>query len=170
MDIVLIIARILHVGAGVFWAGSIIFMARFLFPAITDAGPAGGQVMQAMAKRGLMAAMPAAAIITILAGIYLFYRVSAGFDSIYMGSGPGITYSIGGLMAIIALIIGGTTVRASMEKVLKLGETLPSTPESNRAAVMAEMNALRQKGINATRLVSVLLMITVFCMAIGRYV
>ena len=170
MDIVLIIARILHVGAGVFWAGSIIFMARFLFPAIEESGPAGGQVMQAMAKKGLMAAIPIAAILTILAGIYLFYRVSAGFDSVYMGSGPGITYSIGGLCAIIALIIGGTTVRMSMEKVLKLGATMPSTPEANRPAIMSEMNALRQKGMKATRLVSVLLMITVFCMAIGRYV
>ena len=170
MDIVLLIARVLHIFAGVFWAGAIIFMARFLFPAIEDSGPAGGQIMQALAKRGLMAAMPAAAIVTVIAGIYLFYRVSAGFDGIYMGSGPGITYSIGGLSAIIALILGATTVRMSMEKVLKLAETLPSTPEASRGSVMAEMNALRTRGVKASKVVTVLLVITVFCMAIGRYV
>ena len=170
MDIPLIIARVLHIGAGVFWAGSLLFISRFLNPAVAESGPAGGQVMQAIGKRGITAAIPASAIITILAGIYLFYRVSAGFDNVYMSSGPGITYSIGGTSAIIALLIGGTIVRSSIDKMLHLGATLGSTPESERGAIMAEMNALRQKNHSATRIVSVLLMITVFCMAIGRYV
>lgn len=170
MDVLLIIARLLHVTAGVFWAGSMLFIARFLMPAIADVGPTGGQVMQALAKRGLMIAMPASAVVTVLAGIYLFYRVSGGFDPVYMGSGPGITYSIGGLSAIIALIIGGISARVSIEKLLKLGESLPSTPEANRPAVVAEMDALRKKSASTQRLVAVLLMITVLCMAVGRYV
>jgi hypothetical protein len=170
MDIAMIVARILHVGGGVFWGGTLIFMSRFLVPALGDAGPAGGQVMGALAGRGLMRAMPTAAIITVLAGIYLFYRVSAGFDPIYMGSGAGITYSIGGLSAVIALILGATAVRGPMEKALKLGQSLSSTPEAERGGMMNEINALRSKGASATRLVSILIMITVFCMAIGRYV
>ena len=126
--------------------------------------------MQAIGKRGITVAIPASAIITILAGIYLFYRVSAGFDDVYMSSGPGITYSIGGTTAIIALIIGGTIVRSSIDKMLNLGARMGSASESERGQMMAEMNALRQKNHGATRIVSILIMITVFCMAIGRYV
>ena len=170
MDIAMIVARILHIGGGVFWGGTLIFMSRFLIPALGDAGPAGGQVMGALAGRGLMRAMPAAAMITVLAGIYLFYRVSAGFDPIYMGSGPGMTYSIGGLTAVIALIVGATAVRAPMEKALTLGQSLSSTPEADRGALMNQINTLRQKGAGAARIVAILIMITVFCMAIGRYV
>jgi uncharacterized membrane protein len=170
MDIALIVARVLHIGAGVFWAGTLFFLGRFLLPALGDSGPAGGQVMAALAKRGFTTAIPVAAILTVLAGIFLFYRVSAGFDNVYMGSGPGITYSIGGTSAIIALIIGATIVRSSVEKMLKLGERMQGATESDRAAIMAEMTSLRQRGSGATRIVSVLLMITVFCMAIGRYV
>jgi hypothetical protein len=170
MDIAMIVARILHVGGGVFWGGTLIFMSRFLVPALGDAGPAGGQVMGALAGRGLMKAMPVAGILTVLAGIYLFYRVSAGFDPIYMGSGPGITYSIGGLTAVIALILGATAVRSPMEKALKLGQSLSSAPEAERGATMNEINTLRKKGASAIRMVSILIMITVFCMAIGRYV
>jgi hypothetical protein len=87
-----------------------------------------------------------------------------------MGSGAGITYSIGGLSAVIALILGATAVRGPMEKALKLGQSLSSTPEAERGGMMNEINALRSKGASATRLVSILIMITVFCMAIGRYV
>jgi len=170
MDVALIVARVLHIGGGVFWAGTLFFLSRFLMPAIADAGPAGGQVMQALAKRGFTTALPVAAIITVLAGIYLMYRVSAGVDGVYMGSGSGITFSTGAAAALIAMAIGSTVVRGSVEKMLKLGPQLQSAPESERAALMAEMTALRQRGAGATRIVSVLLMITVFCMAIGRYV
>jgi hypothetical protein len=126
--------------------------------------------MQAIAKRGVTAVIPTSAIIAILAGIYLFYRASAGFDNVYMSSGPGITYSIGGTAAIIALIIGGTVVRSAIEKMLKLGPTIASVPELERGALMAEMNALRKKSDGGTRIVAILLTITVVCMAIGRYV
>lgn len=170
MDVALIVARVLHIGGGVFWAGTLIFMSRFLMPAIADSGPAGGQVMQALAKRGFTTAIPVAAILTVLAGIYLMYRVSAGFDAVYMGSGAGITFSIGGLAALIAMGIGSTIVRGSIEKMLKIGPQMQSASESERAALAAEMTALRQRGSGAARIVSVLLMITVFCMAIGRYV
>jgi len=170
MDWALIVARVLHIGAGVFWAGTLMFASRFLLPAVGDSGPAGGQVMAAMAKRGFLTAIPIAAIITILAGIYLMYRVSGGFDHVYMGSGPGMTYSIGAASAIVALIIGGTVVRSSVETMLKLGAQMQGASDADRGAIMTQMNALRQRSSGASRIVAVLLMITVFCMAIGRYV
>jgi uncharacterized membrane protein len=170
MDVALIVARLLHVLAGVFWAGTMFFISRFLFPAVTDAGPAGGVVMSGLMKRGLTAAIPIAAITAVLSGIYLLYRASSGFDDAYMGSGPGMTYSIGGTAAIIALLIGGTIVRSSTEKAMKLTESAMSLPESERGAMMSEATVLRAKAVSATKIVALLILITVICMAIGRYV
>ena len=170
MDVALIVARLIHIGAGVFWAGTMLFSARFLIPAMEDAGPPSGAVMTALGKRGYATAIPVAAVLTILAGIYLLYRASAGFNNVYMSSGSGITYSIGGTAAIIALAIGATMVRGAMTKVLDLLESAASRPESERGAIVAEIAAHRGRGARGTRIVALLLTITVICMAIGRYV
>ena len=63
MDWSVILMRVLHVVLGVFWGGAVIFTAFFLQPAIRDAGPEGGKVMGAIVARGLMTAMPVAAIL-----------------------------------------------------------------------------------------------------------
>jgi uncharacterized membrane protein len=170
MDIGLIIARLIHVGAGVFWAGSMFFSARFLFPALDDAGPEGGKVVNGLVKHGFMSAIPIAAALGILSGIYMFWRVSMGFNDTYMSSGPGRTYSIGGTAAIIAFAIGGTVVRSSMTKSLKLANSAASAAESERANIMSDAAKHRAKGAAASKIVASLLVITVICMAIGRYV
>lgn len=170
MDIGLIIARLIHVSAGVFWAGTMFFMARFLIPAFDDAGPDAGKVMNALAKHGFMTAIPIAAVLGILSGIYLLWRASTGFDDTYMASGPGRTYSIGGTAAIIAFAIGATVVRGSMMKALTLGNSVASAPDSDRANIISEAAKHRAKGATATKIVAGLLVITVICMAIGRYV
>lgn len=170
MDVGLIIARLIHIVSGVFWAGTLIFMARFLFPAIAEAGPDGGRVVQGMAKRGFMQAIPASAMLTILSGIYLFWRASAGFDPAYMGSGPGITYSIGALSAIIALIIGGTVVRGSMMNTMAKSQAATATEGTERERLLGEAQASRARAGSAGNLVAVLLGLTVICMAVGRYV
>lgn len=170
MDVAMIIARFIHVSAGVFWAGSMFFTARFLIPALNDVGPDGGKVVNALFKQGYMTAVPVAAVLGILSGIYMLWRVSAGFSDAYMGSGPGRTYSIGGTAAIIAFAIGGTIVRSSMMKALTLGNSVGSAPEPERANIISEAARYRAKGSTGTKIVASLLVITVICMAIGRYV
>ena len=71
MHVELILLRIIHVVGGVFWVGSALFNALFLFPALAQAGPAGGQIVQGIQKRGMMVTLPTVAILTMLSGIRL---------------------------------------------------------------------------------------------------
>ena len=48
MDIFLIAARIVHIGLGVFWAGTIFFFVFLLEPSVRSVGPQGGLVMKAL--------------------------------------------------------------------------------------------------------------------------
>ena len=50
----MIVLRLLHVGLGVFWAGSLLFIALFLEPSVRAALPESGKVMQQLAKRRLL--------------------------------------------------------------------------------------------------------------------
>ena len=47
----LILLRFIHVLFGVFWAGTAMFTAAFLIPAVRALGPAGGPVMQQIAQK-----------------------------------------------------------------------------------------------------------------------
>jgi hypothetical protein len=67
VNVSIIALRILHIGFGVFWAGSLFFMTSLLAPAIRGCGPAGGVVMrQLVVVKKLSVRLATAAIFTVL--------------------------------------------------------------------------------------------------------
>ena len=66
MDEWMILLRIVHIGFGVFWAGTIFFFVLLLEPSLRGAGPAAGPVMGGLIARGYLTILPAAAALTIL--------------------------------------------------------------------------------------------------------
>jgi uncharacterized membrane protein len=170
MDLLLIIARLLHIILGVFWAGTVFFNVLLLAPAMRDAGPDGAKVAASLMRRGMLTALPVAAVLTILSGLYLYYRVSVGFQPEYMGSRAGMTYGLGATTAILALLIGVIFVRPMMGKVAALGSQLAAAPAEERAAKGAELQALRSRANSLNIVVTGLVAVAVVTMAIGRYV
>ena len=102
MDVGFLVARILHIGLGVFWAGAMIFNAAFLTPSMRDAGPDAAKVSAGLMRRGFLNVMPIVAIITLISGLYLYWRMSGGFAIAYITSPMGLMYGLGGIAALIA--------------------------------------------------------------------
>lgn len=169
MDLLLLTARVLHVVLGVFWAGTLLFLALFLGPSIRDAGPAGGAVMAGLMKRRFMDLLPAAAVLTVLSGLWLFWRASTSGAPGYMRSGPGMAYQIGGTAALLAIILGITIVRPSTLRAMALSQAAASATGDEQKSTMAAAQAHRLKAAATTRWVALLLGITVVMMAVGRY-
>ena len=169
MDAGMITARLIHVLAGVFWVGAMLFVAAFLVPAIRETGPDGGKVMAAVGKRGFMQLMPVIAILTILSGVYLYWRVSGGFDYNYLKSGPGHAYAMGGILSIIAFILGITVTRPAMMRSMELAQSAAAAPPDERDIIMAKAQALRARGSKVGNVIAVLLVLAAVGMAIGRY-
>jgi uncharacterized membrane protein len=170
MDGLMIIARLVHVVGGAFWVGAMIFVTFFLAPAVREAGPDGGKVMGGIAKRNFMALMPAVAIFTILSGIYLYWRVSAGFNYDYMKSGPGHAYAMGGILAILAFVLGLAIVRPAMMKAMALMQSLGTAAPGDRERIMTEADKLRDRSAKTGFVVAWMLILAVAAMAVGRYV
>lgn len=168
MDPILVLARLLHVGLGVFWAGTAIFIAAYLNPAMADAGPDGAKVGLGLIGRGFLNTLPATAIVTVLSGLFLLGKAAAGTPG-YMGTPPGIAYSVGMLSALGALFVGLTRVRPSMLRIGALAPTVGSAAAGDRERIMAEIQALRGKATRGGRAVAWMLAITVATMAVGRY-
>jgi hypothetical protein len=170
MDVGLVIARVIHVLCGVLWVGSMFFLVIFLGPALGDLGPDAGKVMAALMKRKLMVFTPVVATLSVLSGIYLYWRVAAGFGAEYMGSGPGMPYGTGAAAAILAFIIGVAYTRPAMAKAMELSQRMATADASERQGLAAQIGAYRSRGANGGKLVVVLLLIAATAMAVGRYV
>jgi len=170
MNLLLLLMRIIHVVGGVFWAGGMFLVANFLMPAIAEAGPAAGPVMAGLMKRRLLTVTPIIAVLTILSGFWLFWHDASGTGSQFMGSPMGTTLGVGALAALIAFGVGVGVMRPAQLKSMALAQQASSKPESEKAALMAEVTRLRGRAGAAGRAVAALLGIAALTMAIARYV
>ena len=163
--------RLIHVFAGVFWAGTVFFLVRFLMPALAGSGAGGQTVLQQLAtKQKLGIVVPITALLTVLSGLGMYARNVVGSSGVWSHSRPGITYGVGGLAAIIALIIGATMIGPNLERVVKLQLAAKAAGRALTADEEATAARLGVRIARGTRMAAALLVITVAAMAVGRYV
>lgn len=166
----LLLLRLIHVGAGALWVGMAIYMTMFLGPAVQEVGPDGGKVMAALQRRGIMTVLPALALATVLSGLWLYWHASAGFAPGFSTSGAGLGFGVGGAASLVAYGLGMTVMRPSMMKAMALAQQIgPDTPEADRRQQMAEAQRLRVRANAAGRWVAGLLLLALAAMAVARY-
>jgi hypothetical protein len=165
-----LLMRVLHVVLAGVWLGAAFFASVFLIPTIAQTGAAGGQVMSALVRRGLVPFMASIGGMTVLTGIYLFWRFTGGFDPVVSASRAGMAFSIGALAGVIALIIGGSIIGRSAKKLDAIAAKLSSASVNERTAMTNEMDVLRGKMQTFSRIALVLLIIAMAAMALGHYI
>jgi uncharacterized membrane protein len=168
--ILLLVMRLLHILSGIFWAGAMLFTARFLLPAMQDAGPDGAKVGAALAQRGFLVVMPIVALVTIVSGSWLYWRVSGGFQDSFMRSGMGVTLGIGALCAITAFLVGVTVVRPAMTRAMALAQSAAQASPAERDGMLQSAQALRTRSNAATQVVALFLGLAAAAMALARYI
>ncbi len=172
MNWLVVVLRFLHIFAGVFWAGSVFTVARFVLPAAGAAGAEGQRFMRRlMLDARLTPVMVAAGTITVLAGLVLMHIDSGGHEAEWLRSGMGLMIGIGALAALGALVTG---IRSAMllSRLSKLfaameGKGAGGTPD---AALLAQAQGLGAKLASGARATAIQLVIAVLCMAVARYV
>jgi hypothetical protein len=169
MDFIFLVARILHVASGVFWAGTLVFSAAFLLPSIRDAGPDGAKVSAGLMRRRFLDIMPVVAALTVLSGFYLYWLASAGFSAAYMSSPMGMTYGVGAIAALGALGLGVGILRPAMLRAAALSQAAAGAPPEERERALNAAQALRARAGAAGQVVAWLLGTTTVAMAIARY-
>lgn len=169
MDPLFVVSRVLHVGLGVFWAGTLVFNAAFLLPSIREAGPDGAKVAAGLMRRRFLDLMPVVALVTVLSGLYLYWRVSAGWDPVYMGSAPGMAYGVGAVASLIALGAGVGVLRPAMLRAASLTQSAAGLAANDASQALATAQALRARAGAAARAVAWLLAVATVTMALARY-
>jgi len=166
-----LLIRVLHVIMAGAWLGAVMFNTFLLGPTFKQIGPAAAPVTTALVRRGVVKYMASIGGLTVLTGFYLFWRFTGGFDPVVSGSRAGITFSIGALTGLIALILGGSMVGGSAKKLVDLGGRMASMPEGpERAGAMKTMEMLRGRIETFGKIVTVLLLVSMATMALGHYI
>jgi uncharacterized membrane protein len=165
----LVLIRLLHVLLGIFWAGSVLVSMLYLQPATEEAGPAGGEVMQQLQKRGFLGASLLAGLFAVLTGGYVLWKVSGGFDPSYMGSLRGIMLSTGGLTGLLALAVGAHVSRPTARKLGVVAERVAAAAGNPDPEDVVMMTRLRRRGTVALRIAGVLVVITLVTMTYGAH-
>jgi hypothetical protein len=170
MDPILLLFRLAHIVLAAIWVGMAVFAAFFLAPALGDVGPDGGKVMAALQRRGMMTFLPIVAIVTLISGIWLYWKASLGFSPEYSRSGPGIGYAIGAVASLVAYGLGIGLVRPAMTRTIGLAQSAAqATSDAERSQLQAEIGRLRARGATVSRWVGLLLIVATGAMAIARY-
>ena len=170
MDTYMVVLRVVHILAGVFWVGAALTTLLFIQPTAREVGPAAGPFMMHLAgRKRLIDFVLAAAGLTVLAGLLMYWRVSGGLDADWLSSAPGISLTIGALCAIAALAVGGSIVRPGIMATLAIGREVAASGGGPTPEQAAQMQAIQRRSIAAGKAIVPLLIVAVIGMAAARY-
>jgi len=167
-----IVFRLLHILAGVAWAGGVFLFVVFVQPSAAAIGPAAGPMMgQLLGARKLVDWFLRLAAITIVAGLVMYIKIATDFGSLgdLLNTGYGVALTVGMVTAIAAAAFGMFVTRPNVGRLLGMQRGIAESgapPSPEQATQIASIQ--RTLKIYA-RLSFALLVVTVAAMATARY-
>ena len=166
MNYLVIVLRLVHIIAGVFWVGSSLILYFFVTPAVAATGEAGQKLMAYLiTKANMSMRISAAAFLTMLAGIWLYIIDAGGPGSAWSSSGPGLGFGLGGLFALIGLVFG-MMVGANNKRLGVLARDAQGKPSEQQ---MAQIKTIQKRSSVVGPISTVALILALICMAAARY-
>lgn len=171
LSVYMLVFRLLHIAAGVAWAGSLFLFVVFVQPSSASIAPAGAPFMaELLGKRRLVDRIIAMGGLTVTGGLFLYWHDVQAYGSLgdFVGSAFGAFITIGSVASVAALTIGVVATRPNVMRLLALGRSAAEAggPTPEQAAEMGGIQA-RLKVFARTSLS--LLAVAVFAMATARY-
>jgi hypothetical protein len=146
-------------------------VAVFLEPNARALGPDGGKFMQRLVGQMHMTTiLIVAAFLNVVAGIWLYWIFSSGFNVEWIASGRGLSLTIGAVAAIVTFILALAVTRPTLLRMGALGREIQSAEGPPKPEQMAAMQAFQTRLATAGRIGAVLLVIAVIGMAVARYI
>lgn len=168
MDVLVLLARLIHIVGGAFWVGSSLLVAFFVEPAVRAAGPEGSRFMQRLGGGPMSRYLTVASIATILAGLFLYWHDS-GFLLRWILTGPGIAFTLGALAGISGLMIGAGITGPTINQLSALGRQVQAAGKPPTPDQQAELGRLGRRLSQASRWTAIAVTVAIMFMATARY-
>ena len=165
-----IVLRILHIASGVFWVGTAWFFFGWIEPTTKAIGPQAGPFMHHVVRnRRVVQFIVSAGAINVAVGLLLYWRASAGLNPAWIGSGTGIGFTLGGLAAIAAWLLGLTVIGPTVERLDEAGTAMATAGRPPTPDELGRFHGLEARLHRAGQADSLLLATAVIFMAASRY-
>jgi hypothetical protein len=168
----MIVFRIVHVLAGIFWGGSVYMLVVFVQPSVAAIAPAGAPFMaELLGKRRLVDVLIGLGSATVVGGLFLYWHdwhLYGGFGT-FIGTRFGATLTVGAVAAILALAIGILGTRPNVVRLLAMGRSVAESggPPSPELAAEIARTQVRLKTFARTSFG--LIVVAALTMALARY-
>jgi hypothetical protein len=120
-------------------------------------------------QRRITSVIVYAGAVNVAAGLLLYWRASAGLSPAWIGSPAGIGFTLGGLAAIAAFILGMTQIAPTVNRLDLAGTAMASAGRPPTPAELAGFHELEVRLHRAGLIDTVLLAIAILMMAASRY-
>jgi hypothetical protein len=171
-NVFMIVFRIIHIAAGVAWAGSVFLFVLYIQPSVAAIAPAGAPfVAELLGKRKLVDRLLMYAATTIVGGLVLYLRLwdqFGGFGNL-IGSTYGAVLTVGALAAIAGFSIGLFGTRPSVQRLLALGRQMAQAEGPPAPDLAAEFQRLQVRLKVLARTTLGFITISVLAMATAQY-
>jgi hypothetical protein len=164
----MVVLRAVHIGIGVFWVGSFLFMTFILSPRLKTLGPpVQGPAMGALVPVTIPVFITSASLV-ITSGAWMALKVQGGALDTFFTSSWGLSLTIGAVLTLIGFGLALSISMPAMREVVRIGASLkgqPPTPEQGM-----RMGYLAARIQRFGQMTAALLILAVGAMAIARYV
>ena len=169
MNILIILLRILHIVAGISWAGGGIHYFLFIGPTAKATAPESQKFMSyLMEQRRWTRFMSAMSLLTVLAGGALYYRLGS-VNWGWVVTPPGIGFTIGALTGIFLFAAGHLLLAPRINAMGKISQEIQANGGSASAQQAARLSQIQKEMDIIGTVDFVLIMIAVLTMSTARY-
>ena len=166
----LLVFRVLHIGAGVAWAGSAFLFVVLIQPSAAAIGPAASPFMlELLGRRKLVSWLLGLGAATILGGLALYVQDAnaAGGLGPFVSTTFGTVLLVGAAAAIAAFLVGLVGTRPNARRLLALvGQA--AAAGAPRPEIGAEIARVQARLKTLARISLALIAVAVFAMATAR--
>jgi uncharacterized membrane protein len=172
MSSYMLVFRVLHIAAGVAWAGSVFLFVVLIQPSAQAIGPAATPfMMELLGKRKLVSWLLSLAGTTIVAGLFLYWKDWHDYGSLsdFLGSRFGLALTLGALAAIAAFAIGLFGTRPNVSRLLELAARAAASEGGPPPEVAQEIPRVQARLKALARTAFGLIIVAVLAMSTARY-
>ena len=169
-SVYMLVFRVVHIVAGVAWAGSVFMLVTFVQPTSAAIAPAGAPFMsELLGRRRLVDRLIGLGGLTVLGGLLLYWHDAQPLGiADFAQTTFGTWITIGALASIAALAAGALGTRPRVQRLLGIGRLAAAaggpTPEqaAEMAAIQGQIKVLARVSLG-------LIGLAVFAMATAKY-
>ena len=170
MDLLHVLLRLIHVGAGILWVGGAVVFFTFVEPTAAELGADAEKFMErVIVRRKLPIYFLVLSLLTVLGGLILYWIDSNGLQATWIGTPFGLALTIGGIAGLIAFVGGNLLIKTNVEKLAEVGAAIKAAGGPPSEALLREMRDVQARLHTVGVWDTVILAVAVIAMASARY-